>query len=312
MESTSDATPSNQTRLDQYAALFVVQRHEERRCASCNAARSDPAHIDYSVTRDIGFSNIQPSPEGPDDLMAALIRSDWLADEHNDALTCVADNCNHQGATLTRRIEAAPEYLRVHLDLSTKNDDKVTNIKNKNPIKIPDILDLTEHTYAPETSKQPWPLRYKLISVLYHVGDETTHGHWVAGVSCPRSKAEREARNGKRGATLAKAPPRYFFSNDHRVDEWQTIEDGNPLTENPYIKYSSKYNAVVLMYERLPKTKMQPNYVDDIATTLNEKFYEVGKKRGSQKESNGKKRKETDDSEERSLRRSKRLRERNQ
>ena len=235
----------------------------------------------------------------------------WLATETNDALACT---CTHVGATTTRRIEAAPEYLRVHLDLCIIKSDKTTTVKNKTPIAIPDVLNLTAHAYAPDAGKQPWPLRYKLISVLYHAGKSTSSGHWTAGVSCPIPKAERAkhmkgakgAKKGKRGEAVADAPSTsYHFCSDHTITEWQTIGGENPLTENPYItRGKSEMNAVVLVYERLPRA---PDYVGELDSSLNEKYYDVDKKEQKSRDIAAKKRKKTDDAEERGLRRSKRL-----
>lgn len=293
----------------------MLQRHQETRCEACNFARPGSDPTDYSVTCDTGFSLIRPLAisQGTDHLASALARSQWLAGKENDALVCPTANdspCDPVNAVTTKEVEAAPEYLRVHLDLTTLDDNGAqTIIKNRNPVEIPDILDLTEHVHRPDANRSPRPLQYKLISVLYHAGPNTTGGHWAAGVSHPIPDTERKAwvkaSKGKKRKYDETAPVTcYHYCSDSYITEWQTEGDENPLTVNPFMtKEKSEMDAVVLMYERIRQRQM----VRELASNLSETYYNVNKKDQKDSDSGGKKRKETDDAEKKGLRRSKRL-----
>ena len=81
----------------------------------------------------------------------------------------------HSSQSIRRTIIAAPEYLRVQLDLfqqvSGEERDEYSNvkvdkktgdpimIKNTNPISIPDTIDLTAHMDIPATIQNPYPVQ---------------------------------------------------------------------------------------------------------------------------------------------------------
>ncbi|UPX18458.1 uncharacterized protein EKO05_0008757 [Ascochyta rabiei] len=277
----------------------MLQRHEETRCSHCNAYRGT---ADYEASEGIGFSNIKPVVKGSDNLLAALERSIWLQADTNEVLECT--NCEETGATTARQIEAAPEYLRIHLDLSKENKNrKPADIKNRTPIQIPDTLNLTHRARTPEAGQAAWPLQYKLISVLYHAGDTVTTGHWTAGVSRPIPKPQR----GKRDPNAPSAA--YYFCNDETTQEWPADGGVNPLTMNPAGKTEGEFNAVVLMYERLPRVAPKKDYTAELGTELDGTYYRTSKKKGDGKDEGGNKRKMADGGDEKGLRRSKRLKE---
>ncbi|XPS67983.1 hypothetical protein M3J09_000282 [Ascochyta lentis] len=295
----SSIDPSNQRRLDEFNALFMLQRHEETRCFHCNEHLKT---TEYEFTEETGFSNIKPVFEGSDDLLAALERSTWLEPDTNESLKCTS--CKENGAITTRQIEAAPVYLRIHLDVSMKRgNDQYSVAKNRTPIKIPDVLDLTRHAFVPNAGREPWPLRYKLASVLYHAGPFVTGGHWTAGVSRPIPKPQR----GRRDPNAPSAA--YYFCNDETIQAWPANVGMNPLTVNPEKRASSEFNAVVLMYERLPRVAPKRDYTAELGTELDAKYYGASKKKSEGEGEGSKKRKKADDGEEKGLRRSKRLKE---
>ena len=85
----------------------------------------------------------------------------------------------HSSQSIRRTIIAAPEYLRVQIDLvqqvSQERKDKYGNVKvdkktgnpimvvnvvkNTNPISIPDTIDLTAHMDIPATIQNPYPVQ---------------------------------------------------------------------------------------------------------------------------------------------------------
>jgi hypothetical protein len=286
--------------MNEYRALFMLQRHEETRCSFCN-------HIcgvaPYPTTEEIGFPNIKPLITGPDNLYDALARSIWLAPDTNNSIECT--QCKQKQMFTTRQIEAAPEYLRIHLDLSASTYPVLSLEKNRTPISIPDTLDLTHHTYVPIPGCEPWPLRYKLISVLYHRGPAVTGGHWTAGVSHPVLKPRR----GKKDVAAPSA--NYYFCDDDTIAEWDAKTGKNPLTTNPELGSGMEDNAVVVMYQRLPRVAPKKDYTTELTTGLSVKHYDVGNDEEGKLDNDSKKRKDRDDGEERGLRRSKRLREKN-
>ncbi|KAJ4347592.1 hypothetical protein N0V95_005286 [Ascochyta clinopodiicola] len=291
----------NQRRHNEFKALFSLQYHEEIRCSHCNALRGITV---YENSEQTGFSNIKPVAKGRDNLLAALERSPWLRPDTNDVLICAT--CKEAGATITRQLEAAPEYLRIHLDLTKEEEEGETSLpKNRIPIQIIETLDLTHHALIPEAGQTAWPLSYKLISVLYHAGQSVTNGHWTAGVSRPIPKPQR----GKRDPNAASAA--YYFCNDEVIRKVQAAGGVNPLTMNPVKKAGLEFNAVVLVYERLPRVAPKKDYTAELETELDDTYYSASKERSDGKKGDGNKRKRGDDGEEKGLRRSKRLKEKN-
>jgi hypothetical protein len=161
--------------------------------------------------------------------------------------------------SIRRTIIAAPEYLRVQINLvqqvSEERKDKYGNVKvdkktgdpimvvnvvkNTNPISIPDTIDLTAHMDIPATIQNPYPVRYKLVSATYHSGADFNAGHYAAGVTGP--------------ALPFRAERAQFFCNDAAITDLPpTDAHPNAITENPM---QGDFNATTLYYERItPKS----------------------------------------------------------
>ena len=162
---------------------------------------------------------------------------DRLKDNH---IQC--DICGKKPVDIacTIRIQGVPEYMCIHLNLTT-TDAEGEPAKNRNPLRIPDILDLTQHIQ--QVGDRPAaPLRYKLIDVVYHQGDSLNSGHYVAGVTGPESIPDTHQ----------------FFVNDIRVHPWSNTAGTSVLTANPAEHndyYESEYDPHLLFYDYIPNSK---------------------------------------------------------
>ena len=217
--------------------------------------------------------------------------------------TCDEPSCRQRGANKIRQITSAPHYLRVHLDVFA-GDDWADTRKNRNGIQIPPILDITQHAKTASADEQAWPMRYKLISAIYHSGETSNHGHNAAGVSRPLTRAEQwhRAAQANRVPNAVKAGPAkgsgqpqqstvskkrkrqdpvvttgYYLCDDSRVADLPAAGDENPLCRNPMTGplHVENANVAVLMYERLPHRT--PRYMSELKTALDEDgYYAVG------------------------------------
>jgi hypothetical protein len=302
----SSIQDDNQARIEQFDALFTLTLHQEVRCNTCAFPRAGKAPTPYDsddATVTGGFTHILMHPSGRDNLRSALTRSDPLLPYTEDVLVCENPDCGQAGTTTTTRLEAAPHYTRVHLNVgSIIRVAIITERKDYTPIQIPPILDLTAHVYAPN-QRRARPLRYKLISALYHIGPQTTGGHWVAEVSRPMTmdevskarriggmaekalakhaegaekskKAEEPAASRKRKRAFPST--QYHLCNDSRIADFRETDDFNSLTMNPMtLPSASVYgaNAVTLMYERLEERTRKPRYLSELETALEQDAY---------------------------------------
>jgi hypothetical protein len=249
-----------------------------------------------------GIVNIPFARSGRDDLASAIARSDFLNLEMPNK-TCEQASCRQNGANKTRRILASPHYLRVHLNVFVGDNDW-DSTKNRNAIQIPPILDITQHAQATNADEPAWPMKYKLISAIYHSGATTASGHYTAGLSRPLTRAEQQHRSTqakkvqdpmKAGAAKGSGQPQqstvskkrkrqdpvastgYYLCNDSHVADLSAAGDDNPLCRNPMTgrPYVDNANVAVLMYERLPHRT--PRYLSELKTALVEDvYYAVG------------------------------------
>ncbi|KAF2128974.1 cysteine proteinase [Dothidotthia symphoricarpi CBS 119687] len=291
--------PQNLKRLREFNSLFMLTRHQTMICTNCQGIRRIERH---DQTEDIGFANVKPRLTGQDTLEDALARCDSLATETDTYKGLRCDLCRKTGYIVgLRSIYSAPEYLRIHLSLGEVGANQQStldkNIKIFTPIEIPEILDLTQYVHVPDVvgpvgvaapvKYTAEPLRYKLISVIYHAGETTKSGHFVAGVTSvgddavqkldvvkvdktgrKRKRARVTQKKRKRGAAKKKVaeeldegdedeeederPPTHYFINDTIVRPWQGEDGENPLTNNPEFRGGAEFNASILMYVRLP------------------------------------------------------------
>ncbi|KAF3002963.1 hypothetical protein E8E13_004505 [Curvularia kusanoi] len=280
----SSIAPDNQARLDQLTALFTIQIHEEVVCAdpACAFPRDRSAPANYPDTTLGGFLQTFVHQVASTKLLDILKHSK-LGSELNPNLICENLDCQKPGAAITRRIEAAPQYFHIHLSLSTlepvKRDRKqgetptaedlmlgtLTSRKNKKKVGIPSTLDLTDLAYVPIKDASAWPMVYRLISVLYHIGSQTTGGHWVAGVSGPPPPQKR-----KREGPVEDAA--YYLCNDSTITELPKVNRDSPLVQNPQPLTGG--NSVVLMYERVNRRPRR--LPGNLITSLEHGYYNVG------------------------------------
>ncbi|KAG9195478.1 hypothetical protein G6011_00599 [Alternaria panax] len=125
--------PTNHQQIDEFNYLFRLTRHEEVRCThgDCNYVQSTSS---YDTTTDLGFSGVMVARHGQNypDIQSALANSAWLETDDLSSLTCKA--CNHTGDVKNfRTIEAAPEYLRINLELNTFDENGKQQVEKDNP-----------------------------------------------------------------------------------------------------------------------------------------------------------------------------------
>lgn len=201
----------------------------------------------------MSFLRIRPLEKGPDTIAAAIARE--MVPEIQEPTDC--EVCNEVTTkTSTRSFDAVPEYIRIQIDASVYegNDldwsqDRGTQ-KIQTPIACPDILEFTQYmTISSDRGADALPVRYKLHSVIYHIGTNLAAGHYVAGVTGSKAKFARGER------------PRYMC-NDNDVTEIQPSgsTDPNVLTRNP-TGYRKEQDASILYYERMPQEKRETTRV---------------------------------------------------
>ena len=136
--------------------------------------------------------------------------------------------------------------MRVCIDHMAFNA-KGQQYKNRNPMTIPEILNLTEYmTYGNDAT--PVPVRYKLRHVVYHQSAGLDGGHYAAAVT--------RIRNQPSGAKT-------FFCNDPVVtdftyDEVYYDHEVTNMLLAPQLNMGdnddvqSDYDPTYLIYVRLP------------------------------------------------------------
>jgi ubiquitin C-terminal hydrolase len=127
---------------------------------------------------ELGFQSMAVHEDSIEDVRRVIGRK--LDDDINQAgnLSVICPICYRINPSVTRQfcIEAAPEILRVALNISTTTttgDPK----KELNPVGYTQYLDLTEFQRDRGT-----PLRYRLSSVVHHQGQRYDRGHYVSTV----------------------------------------------------------------------------------------------------------------------------------
>jgi hypothetical protein len=242
---------------------------ETRTCSSCNYRFPD---WEPELRHELGF-RVEPLPIGtPDDIASGIDRT------ISDTLDIMCPGCSdptddEDVRTVQCRFvtEKAPEYLWVvntFLDLS---DD---TMKNRNPLAIPEELDITAHmTFAEE--EDPVQMRYGLCHIVYHVGDSIAGGHYTAAVT----------RMPQTGGNRNNLPVREVFCDDHRIVDFtpatmpyvphvQNVR--NVLTVNPVDlskldhrkrkMQMESHDPYMLVYVRLPN-RSEPKAPTRSATT---------------------------------------------
>jgi uncharacterized UBP type Zn finger protein len=206
-----------------------VSQHEQLTCNNCG-------HQSLREQEDFGLK-VTPEASSPDTLEAAIVRA--MTDDKN-GVTCT--ECKKEDVNLESRflIDAAPEYLRVLVYLI----DQRTETRISNPIRVPDILDISQHMTS-TTDQTSGAMRYKLLSGTFQSGEDIESGHYVSCVTevpLPRQRG----------------PGRQFLCNDETVTLRVDPRRANAVTANPLRVPGSAFLANVLWYERIPITVNEP------------------------------------------------------
>jgi uncharacterized UBP type Zn finger protein len=176
-----------------------------------------------------------------DSIRAAIVR------DRTEKLTMKCDECETDTPhTRVSTNTAMPEYLYIR----NNNYDYATGGKNRNPIAVPEVLDLTADMYRGEGKdriKNHLPVRYGLRHIMYHSGRTLTRGHYTASVTgMPPVGGNRQIAHVKE-----------FFCNDDRVTNltpgaMNYPAGTNVLTENPLMHKYSEFDGSSWIYVRLP------------------------------------------------------------
>jgi hypothetical protein len=202
-------------------------------------------------------------PGQPDNIAAAMDR----ANIETLDLDCPVCKIKQTYQCVSRNI-TAPEYLWVVSSVLAHNGKDY--YKNRNPIDISEVLDITSHmTYGDEANVRR--VRYGLQHIVYHTGASLNVGHYAAAVT------GMAQLGGNRQAIRANK----FFCDDSTIDEFTSAlmpavaNVGNMLTVNPVLisKPEDKkhdlertpFDPSYLIYVRLDDKK-KPNRTTGAAT----------------------------------------------
>jgi hypothetical protein len=198
---------------------------------------------------------IHPLPPGQADNIAAAMDRANIETLDLDCPVCKLKRtyqCVSQNIT-------APEYLWVVNSVFAHNGKDY--YKNRNPIDIPEVLDITSHmTYGDEAKVRR--VRYGLQHIVYHAGASLNVGHYTAAVTgMPQLGGNRQDIRANK-----------FFCDDSTIYEFTSAlmpavaNVGNVLTVNPVLisKPEDKKHD-------LERTPFDPSYLIYVRLDNNEK-----------------------------------------
>ncbi|KAF1844715.1 uncharacterized protein K460DRAFT_365660 [Cucurbitaria berberidis CBS 394.84] len=106
-------------------------------------------------------------------------------------------------------------------------------------------------------TQNPWPVRYKLVSATYHIGNTVKFGHYAAGVTGPK-------------LPRTESTPQYHC-NDTAIRDWTDGAHPNVISMNPAVCGDQKdCDVSILFYTRIPRErgKLMPYAGETIADRL--------------------------------------------
>jgi len=207
-------------------ALFELDVQLTRTC-ECQAPRALAAHAAGDEGGIAGVKRLRVLPNGqPNSVKASLRREFGVTENLEYNFHCNACNQDRHHLTETRRIEAAPELLRLQLNpvrvVQREIEGGMENetVPNYNPIQINEHLDLTEYLEPQQVPVAP--LKYRLQSVLYHGGGNSRGHYWA----------------------LVRGPQDAYRVSDRQVDK---LDHKSRL----WVGGSRGTRAIILMYHRV-------------------------------------------------------------
>ncbi|KAF2826421.1 cysteine proteinase [Ophiobolus disseminans] len=258
----ADANGDPTKRKKQYDSLFTRTVQETMTCPACGHVRT----IGHE-TPELGV-RIEPlTGRAHDDVASAINRS------MTEIIDTPCPQCSNPTIPANKktgakeiedprafvrriRVVAAPEYLRIHVNVEAYNASGQP-YKNRKTLAIPEILDITQHmTYSDDPN--PLPVCYKLRHVLYHQGDLLRNGHYAAAVTEMPPPRGRWAHSNK------------FFCNDSVISDFtnelmptkrnvSNILTANPVNLSAGLNVENDYDPSIIWYERMP-TRELPVY----------------------------------------------------
>ncbi|KAF1917976.1 hypothetical protein BDU57DRAFT_528474 [Ampelomyces quisqualis] len=251
-------------RKTQYDSLFtrtVVQTHT---CTHCNYTHA------VNSTDELGVRISAEPPGTPDSLPAAIARS--LTDDlERGCEKCSTVKTPLREHMLNTKWLTAPEYLYV-LNSVQAYDENGNVYKNRNPIDIPETLDVTQHmTMGSENNEHPDPIkvRYTLKHVVYHAGTTINVGHYVAGITqMPRStlNSNPKDKEGEGGVKEWFCDDSQVFGMRNRVRgvaQGENVLTVNPVDVSTRMVQMTEFDPVMILYERIrtkPRSARVPRH----------------------------------------------------
>ncbi|KAL7064625.1 hypothetical protein AAHC03_05720 [Spirometra sp. Aus1] len=185
-------------------------------CGFCSQRVSSFLELDLKVSS----SNLE-------DCISHYLAEELLTGDNRYACpTC----CEKRDGVRRMRITETPLMLCFQLLRFTFDVRSGRRVKQKTPIRLPDILDMTDFvTPAEPNSKSPLRRLYRLSGVLLHLGRQSTSGHYIAVVreNQPASclAADRAAEGEASASEDAVCTDTAVGSCDSTQDCWKICND---------------------------------------------------------------------------------------
>ncbi|KAF2118659.1 hypothetical protein BDV96DRAFT_684346 [Lophiotrema nucula] len=162
---------------DECSALYDILYSCTYTCTVCNTSRR-PHGSPYDGGTNLHINVEDNSGQAVPDIPAALDRY-----FHGDDVQVYCNTCNSTTRNRdTKELFIAPIILRLNVLIFTSWDEEcegMTKSDHATP-SIPELLDLRRYQVD-----QSQPLRYRLSSVIAHVGQTTNSGHYVSATRGP-------------------------------------------------------------------------------------------------------------------------------
>lgn len=125
-------------------------------CAQCASAREQ-----REVYRDLSVDLPAPGE-------AALLHARFHRHFVDEEVECNCDKCGHPRAVASRRLEAWPSVLALHVKRFLPDVAEQRIVKRTDRLQVPDV-------WTPEETEE----QYELCSVVSHIGERASTGHYV-------------------------------------------------------------------------------------------------------------------------------------
>ncbi|KAH8716953.1 hypothetical protein GQ44DRAFT_730286 [Phaeosphaeriaceae sp. PMI808] len=234
--------PHGKRRGEEFDSLFRLGVIIFQTCDGCQERFQNSSNQDT-----IGLQVI-PSPNKAESLETSVLNAMHIDDITESSKNSCQKECERPdpkkpfGYAREQSVRVFPEYVMIYRQLATVYGDK-----NLHKTEIPDILDLTKYSEFKDNSS---PLRYKLVHVINHSGEDAQSGHYCAGVTSGRGMPPRFTAKG-----VPRRPDGQQFWCDDQDITLQTVTQDvpNKWTVSPIMKDTLQFDPVLIWYERIPE-----------------------------------------------------------